>query len=166
MTDEFNSNENFDEVDALNNMDFNVEEEYKPEPLIPAMTYHGVVQSVVFNPSQYCIVWTIQLQDNGGVMSDGETEIDGNAVQFRNWLPKPNDENLTTKRGNMTKRQSKINMLKDFQNEMGIDMSTPQIIAQSLAEAAWVGIEVDIDVTLDEYMGKFRNSANRMRPAA
>lgn len=149
--------------DALGAMDFNVDDEYKPDPLIPKGTYHASVTKVSFVPAQSCIVWDLCLHDNGGVMNDGETPIDGAHVWFRNWLPKPGDENELTKSGKNNKRQSKINMLKDFSKELGIDMTTPTIIAESLANAEWIGIEVDVDVDTDEYQGKFRNNANRVR---
>lgn len=152
-----------EEGTALGAMDFNVDDEYKPDPLIPKGTYHAVVTKVSFTPAQSCIVWDICLHDNGGIMNDGETPIDGAHIWFRNWLPKPGDENELTKSGNNNKRQSKINMLKDFSKELGIDMSTPVKIAESLANAEWIGIEVDADVDIDEYMGRFRNNANRLR---
>jgi hypothetical protein len=68
-----------------------------------------------------------------------------------------------TKNGKNTKRQSKINMMKDFENAMGIDMSTPQKIAAALSEQQWIGVEADLDVDVDEYLGKFRNVANRAK---
>jgi hypothetical protein len=161
-----NEDENIDPADALANLDFNVEDEYKPEPLIPKGTYHAVATKITFQPSQFCIVWDFCLHDNGGSMNNGDTPIDGAHVFFRNWLPKPGDENELTKTGRNNKRQSKINMLKDFENAMGIDMSTPQKIAQALNEQTWVGVEADIDVDADEYMGKFRNVVNKCKKSS
>ena len=157
--------EGVDPSDVLNAMDFDVADEYKPEPLIPKGRYHGVVNKVSFVPAQYSIVWDICLHDNGGAMNDGETPVDGAHVYFRNWLPKPGDEKEMTKKGNNTKRQSKINMLQDFQSSLGVDMSTPAKIATALNEHQWIGIEVEVDVDVDEYQGRFRNSANRMGPS-
>lgn len=161
-----NEDENIDPADALGKLDFNVEDEYKPEPLIPKGTYHGVATKITFQPSQFCIVWDFCLHDNGGSMNDGDTPIDGAHVFFRNWLPKPGDENELTKTGRNNKRQSKINMLKDFENAMGIDMSTPAKIAQALNEQTWVGVEADLDVDVDEYMGKFRNVVNKCKKSS
>ena len=155
--------EDQDPTDALNSMDFNVEDEYKPDPLIPKGTYHGGVTDVKFNPQQHCIVWTVCLHDNGGVQNDNETPIDGALVWFRNWLPKAGDEDIPTKSGKTNKRQSKINMLRDFGTELGIDVSTPQAIGTAISEAQWVGLEVELDSDIDEYNGKFRNQVNRMR---
>lgn len=160
----FDNEVNEDESgDALGDLDFDVEDEYRPDPLIPKGTYHGVVTKVSYVPAQYCIVWDVCLHDNGGVMNDGESPIDGAHVFFRNWLPKPGDEAEMTKSGRNNKRQSKINMLKDFSESLGVDMSTPQKIAVALSESLWIGIETDIDVDVDEYQGKFRNVANRMK---
>jgi hypothetical protein len=151
-----------DPSDALAALDFDVEDEYKPEPLIPSSKYYGVVNKVSFVPAQYSIVWDICLHDNGGVMTDGYTPIDGAHVYFRNWLPKPGDEKEMTKKGNSTKRQSKINMLQDFQSKLGLDMSTPSKIATALNEHQWIGIEVEAEVDVDEYQGRFRNTVNRI----
>lgn len=148
--------------DGLGELDFNVDDEYKPDPLIPKGTYHGVTTKVSFVPAQSCILWDVCLHDNGGVMNDGETPIDGAHVWFRNWLPKPGDENELTKSGKNNKRQSKINMLKDFSENLGLDMSTPTKIAEAIANAEWIGVEVDADVDIDEYQGKFRNTVNRL----
>jgi len=148
---------------GLDSMNFNVDDEYKPDPLIPKGTYHGAVTNVSFNGTQYCIIWDICLHDNGGVQNDGETQIDGAHVWFRNWLPRPGDEDILTASGKTNKRQSKINMLKKFSEELDLDMTTPQLIAESINEAQWIGIEVDCDVEIDEYMGKHRNGINRMR---
>lgn len=148
---------------GMEGMDFDVSDEYKPDPLIPKCNYTGVVNSVKFVPSQYCILWNICLHDNGGAMTDGITAIDGAHVFFRNWLPKPGDETEMTKSGSNNKRQSKINMLKKFQDKMGIDMSTPAKITDALANQEWMGIEVIVEVQIDEYQGQFRNVVNDMR---
>ena len=95
-------------------------------------------------------------------MSDGETPIDGAHVYYRNWLPKPGDEDILTKSGKSSKRQSKINMLQDFQTALGVDMSTPTKIAEALGEQIWIGTEADLDVVVDEWQGRFRNSVNRV----
>lgn len=146
----------------ITDLNFNVQDEFKPDPLIPKGTYHGVVTEVKFEPSKFAIVWDICLHDNGGVMNDGETPIDNAHVYFRNWLPKPGDETTMTKSGKSTKRQSKINMLMDFQKGLDLDMSTPATIFQSLQEQIWIGLEVDADVDVDEYQGRFRNTCNKL----
>ena len=152
-----------DAADALGGLNFDVEDEYKADPLVPKGMYHGVATKVTYHPAQYCIVWDFCLHDNGGAMNDGVTPIDGVHVFFRNWLPKPGDESIMTKSGKNNKRQSKINMLKDFQDGLGIDMSTPGKIATALAEQQWMGIEADVEVDVDEYLGRFRNVVNKCK---
>jgi hypothetical protein len=149
--------------DALNGLNFDVEDEYKADPLVPKGTYHAVATKVTYQPAQFCIVWDFCLHDNGGAMNDGVTPIDGVHVFFRNWLPRPGDESIMTKSGKNNKRQSKINMLKDFQDGLGIDMSTPSKIATALAEQQWMGIEADVEVDVDEYLGRFRNVVNKAK---
>ena len=105
--------------------DFDLDSEYKPNPLIPNGGYHGGITEVKLDTEQQCIVFTITLSDNGGVMTDGETSIDGVTVQQRVWLPKPGDENELTKNGKSTKRQSKINMMQDQAKKLGISLSKP-----------------------------------------
>ena len=85
--------------DSLGELDFNVDDEFKPEPLIPKGSYHGVVTKISFEPAKSCIAWSVCLHDNGGAMNDGETPIDGAYVYYRNWLPKPGDEDELTKSG-------------------------------------------------------------------
>ena len=142
--------------------DFNVDDEYKPTPLIPAGVYHGYVTDVQFDASDQTIVWTFTLNGNGGVMSDGETAIDGSQITYRNWLPKPGDENELTKKGNMTKRQAKINMLHDFAKIMGINLSTPAAIAEGIANASWIGIEKDLKIGVRTYEGRNFNDIERI----
>ncbi len=155
-----------DASDALGNLDFNVDEEYRPDPLIPKGIYHASAISTKFNPAQYCIVWDFCLHDNGGVMNDGQSPVDGAHVFFRNWLPKPGDESIPTKSGKTNKRQSKINMLKDFQESLCIDMSTPAKIATGIQEQVWVGVEADMEVDAEEYQGRFRNVVGRVKKSS
>jgi len=147
---------------SLGDLDFDVDDEFKPDPLIIKGTYHGVATGIKFEPSKYCIVWDFCLHDNGGVMSDGVTLVDGAHVYYRNWLPKPGDEEELSKSGRTTKRQSKINMLMDFQSNLEVDMSTPTKIATALSEHHWIGTEADLEVDIDEWKGRFRNVVNRI----
>lgn len=146
----------------LPDTDFDLEDEYKPEPLVPGGNYRGNVVGVTFEPAQNCIAWKITLADNGGVMSDGETPIDGWSGYYRNWMPKVGDENVMTKDGRQTKRQSKINIQKRFAEEMKINMNTPKIIAESIANQDWVGIPAIVSMGMGEWQGRTRNEITRM----
>lgn len=142
--------------------DFNLEDEYKPEPLVAGGNYRGNVIAVTFEAEQNAIAWKVALADNGGVMSDGETPIDGSHHYYRNWLPKPGDETERSKDGRSTKRQTKINMTKRFADDMKINMNTPSAIAGSITNQDWIGIPVIATITLNEYMGVTRNQINKM----
>jgi hypothetical protein len=154
-----------DPKEALNNLDFNVKDEYKPDPLLLQRSYRANVVKVSFNPKQSSIVWTGCIVDSDAVMSDGETSADGTYIVWNNWLPRPGDELELIKDGKKTKRQSKINMLEDYQRKLGIDMSTPQIIAQSILEQSWVGLTVVVDVVISEWEGRTRNEVKKVSAA-
>lgn len=155
---------NMTDEESLASLNFNVDDEYKPELLISKGTYCGSVTNVYYDRSKYCIVWDFCLSHNDGVyLSDNTTPIDGTYVSYRNWLPKPGDENERTKSGKSSKRQSKINMLQDFQRDMDVDMTTPAKIATALFEGHWIGMEVALEVDIDEYQGRFRNVVNRCK---
>ena len=145
--------------------DFNLEEEYKAEPLIPNGNYRGNVIAVVFEVEQRSIAWKVALDGNGGTMSDGETPVDGSHQYFRNFIPKPGDEVELTKDGKQTKRQSKINMMKRFADKMKINMNSPETIAESIANQDWIGIPVIASIVLNEHLGVTRNQINTMMAA-
>lgn len=141
---------------------FDLEDEYKPEPLAAGGNYRGNVIGVVFDSEQSAIVWKVALADNGGIMSDGESPIDGSHHYYRNWLPKPGDESEPTKGGRGTKRQSKINMMKRFADDMKISMNTPAIIAEAITNQDWIGLPVIVTISINEYMGITRNQIDKM----
>jgi hypothetical protein len=143
-------------------MDFDTVTEYKPDPIIPNGKYHAAVRSVKADAKACCIIWEVVFHDTGIVASDGMTDVDGMTMTYRNWLPKPGDENEFSKSGKATKRQSKINMLKKFADRMRISMATPQIIAQAIADGEWIGLEVIAEVTASEWNGEVRNEINSM----
>lgn len=137
--------------------DFNLEEDVKTDPLVPMGNYHASVTNVVFDPEKVTINWTFVLSDNGGIMSDGETPIDGATLIYRNWLPVAGDENTPTKNGRSTKRQAKINMLADFAKSLGVDLSTPGVITENLANGTYIGVEADLKISIREYQGRTFN---------
>ena len=142
--------------------DFDLEDEYKPEPLVSGGNYRGNVIGVVLDTEQHAIVWKVALAENGGVMSDGETPVDGSHHYYRNWLPRPGDENEPTKDGRTNKRQSKINMMKRSADDMKINMNTPTVIAESITNQDWVGLPVIVTLSINEYMGITRNQIDKM----
>ena len=95
-------------------------------------------------------------------MSDGETPIDGGRVFKTLWLPKPDDANTMTSDGKKTKRQSKINMLKDFADAMELDMGTTEKVKEAMNNGDWIGILVVVSVEISEYLGRQTNPVNKM----
>jgi len=142
--------------------DFSLEDEYKPDPLAPQGNYLGSVAGVTFEMANQAIAWRVVLADNGGVMSDGETPIDGQAFTYRNWLPRIGDENKMTASGRSTKRQAKINMMKQFADSMQINMDSPTQIMAFIESGDWVGIDVVVSLSMEEYQGRTRNSVSSM----
>ena len=142
--------------------DINFEEEYKPLPLIPQGFYHGAITQVDFDPDVNTIAWCVTLNGNDGVKSDGETPIDGSTSVFTNWLPMSGDENEMTKKGSMTKRQAKINMLHDFVKGMKLEISTLKELLQKVSYGEYVGRDVTVKISIRKWEGRTFNSIEKM----
>lgn len=150
----------------LNDTGFNLEDDYKEEPLAPQGTYNGVVKAITFNTKLNAICWTVvAVQNPGLVLMDGETPIDGTEYEYRNWLPKPGDERIKSKSGKTTKRQTKINMLTKFQNAMEIDMNTPEKVKEAIENGDWIGISVIMNLGFNTYKGNTTNQIENMSRA-
>lgn len=140
---------------SLDSTDFTIEDEAKEDPLAPQGTYNGITKFVEYNKNIHAIVWNVVAVNNPGlVLLDGETPVDGIEFQLNNWLPKPGDEKIRSKNGKSTKRQNKINSLKRFQEDMGIDMNTPQHVADAMENGDWIGISVVFKLGINTYTGK------------
>lgn len=144
------------------NTDYDLESEYKEDPLIPQGNYLGSITGVSYNPENYGLTFIITLADNSGYMSDGETPIDGGRVFKTVWFPRPDDDKVQTSDGKKTKRQSKINMLKEFADVMKLDMGTSDKLQQALENGDWIGISVVASVEISEYQGRKSNPVNKM----
>jgi hypothetical protein len=150
--------------------DFNVEAEWKPIPLVPNGTYHGAVTDVKFNPELQSIQWQVTLNENGGLCNDGETPVDGTQHTYNNFLPKPGDENTPDRSGRGSKRQAKINMLKQFADNLKVNMNTKELIAKAIVNKEWIGIAVDAKIKIEEFKdavtkigtGRFKNEIERL----
>jgi len=142
---------------------FDTEDEYKQAPLIPNGKYKGAIVEVKFNKEEQTIEWVVSLSENGGLMNDGESPIDGNQLSFKNWLPKDGDENKPTKKGNQSTRQAKINMLHKFAEKMKVNMKNPAVIMNSIYNSEWVGRPVRVDVEIREWEGNYFNNIKDMQ---
>jgi len=149
-----------DSSDAGLNVDFNLEDEFKPVPLIPGGNYRANIVAVTHEASKYSIAFKLCFVENGVVMSDGTTAVDGSHDYYRMWLPKPGDKNELQSNGRVTKHQGKINSMKrDFDNlKIPVeDRKDRQAIAQSIIEQRWIGIPVIVAVDIEVYKGDARN---------
>jgi len=153
MTDE----SGFDSV-----VDFNLGEDAKAEPLVPAGNYTGNVTSVKFYPDGPNITFYVTLEGNGGVCSDGETPVDGANVPFKVWLPKAEDKDELTKSGRYTKFQWKVNNMQKVSDALGIDLGDKDAIRAGIEGAEWVGLEVVAKVVINEYEGNVSNQIDSM----
>ena len=143
--------------------DFNLEEEYKESPLCPQGNYFGITSGVSWNGETQALEWEVTLDDsNEGVMSDGDTPLAGQTFGYTNWFPKKGDENERTKKGRMTKRQAKINMITDFAKKMQIAMNSPKAIIDAVQNGDWVGIPVVVSISIGQYKGRFNNRIDEM----
>jgi len=128
--------------------DFNLQEDVKPTPLIPPSHYLGSITQAKFNDNYTCLTFNVTLNDNGGFMTDGETNIDGATIPYRVWLPKPGDENVYTSSGRQTKWQWKVNQMAKVFNELGDEeISDISSIEQAINEARYIGRAVKVEIT-------------------
>jgi hypothetical protein len=142
--------------------DFDVEDEFKVPPLVPAGRYEGYVTGVHFDAGDQALVWDVTLKADDVMMSDNETPVSGNVMVYKNWFPKAGDESVRTKTGKMTKRQAKINMIQEFQKKMRINMNTPDAILNGVQNAEWIGLEVIVVVEIREWEGRTSNQIKEM----
>jgi len=144
------ASDNAESAAAITNSDFNLNDEYKPVPLIPGGTYKANIIAVSHEASKYALAFKLCFVENDVMMSDGETPVDGSHEYYRAWLPKPGDESEMQANGRVTKRQGKINSLKRLADDLKISMNTPQAIAQAIIEQHWIGIPVLASVDIEE----------------
>ena len=137
--------------------DFDVDDEYKPVPLIPNGNYLGAITAVKVEGAR--IAFQITMSENGPehVMSDGETPVDGAQEYYNVWLPKAGDESTPTTSGKQTKRQWKINNMKKVGEKLGIRLQSLGQIREDAAAGTWVGHEVVAVVGTREYKGEMQN---------
>lgn len=154
MSNYSNDNSSFD-------TSFNVDADYKPTPLVIGGSYYGRIKSVALHTKTSSVVFGIVLDGNeDATCNDGKTAIDGIEVESRLWLPKANDKNEMNSKGNMTKFQSKVNMIKSFGERTGFNVNTFDAIKEAIDEGEWVGTEVIAGVGVETYQGRQFNRCN------
>jgi hypothetical protein len=153
-------------ADGINiNSDFDVDSEYKPDPLLGGGTYLCNVTKMSWNNEQQSLNLELVLDGNGGTCSDGETPADGFKLFYRLFFPKPGDDNEPTKSGRGTKRQFKINRIKKFETDTGLLVSNSKRLSEAIAGQEWIGASLVIEVTTSEYQGEVRNEVKRVKAA-
>jgi hypothetical protein len=136
-------------------LDFDIEDEFKPTPLVPKGSYTGHITEALFEGVMLAL--TVTLNNNDGVLSDGVTPVDGMAIKYKVWFPKPGDETALIKSGIMTKRQWKINNAKKVAEALGISLNSRTVIMESIADGEWIGIPVIAKIDVKEYLGEISN---------
>ena len=144
------------------NLDFNFEDDAKLPGLIPDGVYNGSVTSSAYDSDKSAIVWKVTLNGNGGKCTDEETDIDGQVLDFTNWLPKPGDEDIKTASGKMTKRQAKINMMAEFMKRMMFTQTTVGEVIEAISNAEYIGTEVSVQINTREWQGSVFNNIQKM----
>lgn len=141
--------------------EFNLDDDYKPEPLIKKGNYKGNVTGVALGDNA-SVQFTVVLNDNGGFMSDGETPIDGSEHILSHYLAREADKELKTRTGK-NKWQTKVNMTKRFAESMQINMNTPPEIVQAVEDQEWVGIPVTVAIDNETFEGMTRPRIQSMK---
>jgi len=140
--------------------DFNIDEDATEEPLVPDGTYNGSITNVKFYPEGQNMKFYITLADNGGTCTDGETPVDGATIPLTVWFPREGDKDLQTASGRQSKFQWKVNNIKKVAKKLGIEMRTPDQIAEAIANSEWIGLEVSCKISTNEYEGNFSNQVD------
>jgi hypothetical protein len=147
--------------------DFNCDKDYVADPLIPRGVYAGKITEIKYSPIDCYILWEVTFQGNEGMlMTDEKTTVDGVRLAFFNYLPKPGDEDIMTPKGKSTKRQAKINMLADFGKIMGLsaEMNNLESIQTYVDGKDAIGFDVSAAVTINDWNGTISNRIDRLTP--
>lgn len=154
MDTDYNDNGNFD-------TSFDVDADYKPTPLAIGGSYKGNIKGVKLDPKTSRVIFNIVLEGNDDVLcSDGETPVDGIEMDSSLWLPKAGDKEALNKKGNMTKFQSKINMMRSFAERTGFNVNSFAAIKEAVDDAEWIGTPVIAKVDIEVYQGRQFNRCN------
>lgn len=158
-----NENEMEDEVDLSMGVDFDLQDASKPG-LLPKATYIGDITSMTVNMESMCILTAVMLRDNGDdIVDDQENPVDGQMVFVRTWLPEKGDENERTKDGSMSKKQSKINQMAQFFNNLKITgVNTFSEIKTGCENGDFLKEDVRVKISHNTYEGETRNDVKKL----
>lgn len=146
-------------------LDFNVEEDYVPELLLPSGTYFGNVIEVKLDPESAILTFVIALEGNEDrMMSDGESLVDGVHVYYKVWLPKKSDKGELTSNGK-DKYQMKVNGLRKAQKDLGIEMNTVNEITAAIENSTWIGLSGRVTTKLKKVNDDLYTDVRRFQVA-
>ncbi len=153
--------DNFNNDSSAFDTSFNVDNDYKPTPLVITGNYFGTIKGAELHSKTARVIIKIVLDGNDGVTcTDGETEVDGIEVDSRLWLPKANDKNEMNGKGTMSKFQSKVNMMKAFGERTGLNVNNFEAIKEGIDDGDWIGVDVVANVGVETYQGRQFNRCN------
>ena len=153
-----NANASADESAASNVADFNLNNDVKVAPVAVDGNYFGAISGGKVDLKSAQVQIEITLNENGGVLSDGETPVDGYRFTHRLFLPKPEDKNLMTASGRESKWQWKVNNMAKFFANIGVSLPTLSAIDQACKDGDLVGTDVKVELTTEEYNGELKNN--------
>lgn len=139
--------------------DFDLDSDVKVTPVAVQGKYTGSITNAKVDLKSAQILIDITLADNGGVLSDGETPCDGYVYTHRVFLPKPADKDTMTAKGKETKWQWKVNNMGRFFSNIGVNLPRLRDIMEACENGDLVGIDVTVELTVEEYNGELKNGA-------
>lgn len=143
-------------------LDFNLKDDYKPVPVIPQGTYFCGITDTSINLKSGSIQVELTLEGNSGVLSDGETPINGSKIMYHLWLPKENDDKEYTSSGRQTKKQWKINNMHEFFMTMENPVTNWSSILEAVNNKTLVGRQLMVEIAIEEYKGRMQSRAQNI----
>jgi len=153
--------ENETAINPLEAIDFNLEEDVTPLPLILKGDYPGSITEAKLNNKLGAIVITVTFNGTNSLMNDGETPVEGASASKRIWLPKPGDEAKATKGGQNLKMWKMRQLMRDLRT-IGRSENTPAEILEMLVNQELIGLDVIATVGINTYKGETSNEVEKM----
>jgi len=131
--------------------DFDLGSDVKPEPLIPQGKYTGSITKTKLSDDSSRMLVMVALNNNEGLMSDGETPIDGQVITYFVYFPMEADKARVSKTGKST-YQWKINNLSKVAKSLGLHQAnTFADFQQVVQEAKLVGQDVVASISIEPH---------------
>ncbi len=134
-------------------------DEEKAVPTIPQGTYDGEITKATVQKDHLLV--SITLGGNSGVLSDGTSSVDGSAVFFRLYFPKPGDEDQMS--GKLTKREWKVNNIIAFAKQFGLPAGSAEFV-EAINSGELLATPVTVQMTLEEWKGQIQERVSKLTP--